>query len=340
MVFFYDNKVVDIFHLFSYLMMLLGSYGFAVFILRRDSYNINIMFKVILFIFFLSVFTEYFFAYLGFSNASYWDFKIYDALVYVHGNPESTLNTFGNIGSGKGVTPSYALLSLVAVSYSYKKSKVKYILLPIVGYLGLMTYSRAFLLSLFVYALFEIVQTDFRKAFKYLIILFFLLIYIFYYYYDFINIFVRIDFGGAESISGKNVDESPRMQLLLMQIQAISDKFIFGHGWSGMNQYFIDKFGRSTSGELGMISFLSEQGIIRVSYIYAIIVISLYKTLHFIRSKNRLFKEVYIASLLILVFNFFWGATSVSNTRTVIMWFLIFLVLNIKKNKDNSTPTN
>jgi hypothetical protein len=334
MLFFYDNKVVDIFHVASYLMMVIGSYGFAIFILRNDSFNIKIMFRTILVIFFLSLFTEYFFAYLGFNNAHYWDFQIYDALVYMHGNPESTLNTFGNIGSGKGVTPAYALLSIASASYLYSKSKVKYFLFPIIGYLGLMTYSRAYLVALFMYALFEILRIDFKKSFKYLLALFLLLIYIIYYYYDFINIFVRIDFGGSESISGKDVNDSPRMKLLMMQIQAISDKFIFGHGWSGMHQYFLDKFARSTSGELGMLSFLSEQGIIRASYIYILILASLYKTLQFIRLKNSLSKEVYVANLLILTFNFFWGATSVANTRTAIMWFLIFLVLNIKKNKD------
>jgi len=332
MVFFYDNNVVDIFHLSSYLMTVIGAYGFAIFILRHDSYNIKIMFKTILVIFFLCLFTEYFFAYLGFSNANYWDFEIYDAIAYAHGNPASTLNTFGNIGSGKGVTPLYALLSMASVSYLYNRSKVKYLFLPIIGYLGLMTYSRAFLLSLFIYYSFEILQIGLKKSFKYLLALFFLLIFIVYYYYDFINIFVRIDLGGSETISGKDISQSPRIQLLSMQIQAISDKFVFGHGWSGMNQYFLDKFGKSTSGELGMVSFLSEQGIVRASYIYIIILASLYKTLQFIRSKNSLFKEVYLASLMILVFNFFWGATLVSNTRTVLMWFLIFLVLNIKKN--------
>ena len=107
----------------------------------------------------------------------------------------------------------------------------------------------------------------------------------------------------------------------------LSDKFIFGHGWSGMNAYFYDKFGRDTSGELGMISFITEQGLIRVMFIYTVIAASLYSTLKFLNSRSSLFKEVYIANLVTLTFNFFWGSTLVSNNRTVLMWFLIFLVI-------------
>jgi len=334
MVFFYDNSVVDLFHLSSYLMIIIGTYGFAIYVLQRDEHNIKKIFKTILSILFLCLFTEYFFAYLGFDNANYWDFEIYNALNYIHGNPASTLNTFGNIGSGKGVTPSYILLSIVAVSYLYRGSNVRYfLLLSILVYLGMMTYSRAFMLALVVYFLFEISFGSFKRFFKYFLVFFLILIYIIYFYYDFINIFIRIDLGGSENISGKGVDDDPRMKLLLMQIQSIQDKFIFGYGWSGMNQHFIDMFGRSTSGELGMVSYWTEQGILRASYIYALIIISLYKTLKFIKSRENLFKEVYAASLLILVFNFFWGATSVSNTRTVLMWFFIFLVLNIRNKK-------
>ena len=333
MAFIYDTLFIDILHVVSYLMMFIGVYGFANFICKNELSNINLVFVTILTIFFLSLLTEYFFAFLGFENAAYWDFKIYDAIVYRHGNPTSTLNTFGNIGSGKGITPAYIVLSICSISYLFSKGFVKYILLSFVIFLGVMTYSRAFLLTLVIYGIFEVLNTSFRRKIFYLLITFVTSFCIIFYNYDLINIFIRLDFGAEASTSGKSFNDSPRLALLLMQIEAISDKFIFGHGWSGMNAYFIEKFNRDTSGELGMVSFFVEQGFLRTMYIYLLIGVSLYGTLKFINSKSNLLKEVYIANILILSFNFFWGATLVNNSRTVLMWLFIFLVILIRKNE-------
>ena len=334
LIFIYQTQVIDLLHVASYLLMFIGVYGFAIFISKDMLKNFNVIFKTILFLFFLSIFTEYFFAFLGFENAAYWDFKIYDAKVYAHGNPASTLNTFGNIGSGKGVTPLYALLAICSITYLFNRGFSKYILLLIVVYLGLMTYSRAFLLGLIIYGLFEVLNATSRVKLAYILSMFLLFIYILFFNYDLINIFVRIDFGSEESLSGKSLVDSPRLHLLFMQMKAISDKFTFGHGWSGMNSYFLDMYNRETSGELGIISFFVEQGFIRSIYIYLLITASLYRTLKFINSNSNLLKQAYIANLMILTFSFFWGATLVTNSRTVLMWLFIFLVVIIHNNEE------
>ena len=333
-IYIYGLTAKELLHFFSYLLLMIGSYLFAYYTTldrTKIDQNLKDIFGSIILIYFLSIIFHHIFVYFNIGEGIFfWKVSIYDKI-------RMQPAVLSNIGNGKNVTAMLSSLCAISIFALSKYAVSRWLFMLLVLGLGLLSFSRAFIVSLF--SLFFLYNLNLiLKRPIYFLICVFSGILVFYgliqseYIADRL---IREDIGEIQSIK--------RYILMSSLIDIVKDYSLNGIGWAMLDYklgYYLE-FGKT---EIGIILFLIEQGFLRGGILVIIIIYSFFVTMKALVfemfPKGSMPFFALIASSVTIFYGFIWGNNIVSDIRSFIFWFFVFFpicLLNMQKRSDKKS---